>query len=74
MAERGYLVSTDRACGFHMNWMGNTVFYDATNPDAQKFVWEKCKENYYKYGIKCFWLDEAEPEYGPYDFERFQIF
>jgi alpha-D-xyloside xylohydrolase len=74
MAERGYLVSTDRACGFHMNWMGNTVFYDATNPDAQKFVWEKCKENYYKYGIKCFWLDEAEPEYGPYDFDVFRYF
>lgn len=65
MADSGYLVSADRGNGIHMTWMGNTVFYDATNPGAREYVWEKCRENYYKYGIKCFWLDEAEPEYGP---------
>lgn len=54
--------------------MGNTVFYDATHPGAQKFVWEKCKENYYKKGIRCFWLDEAEPEYGPYDFDNYRYY
>ena len=67
MSEMGYLVDADRGNRDHMTWMGNTVFYDATHPGAQKFVWEKCKENYYKKGIRCFWLDEAEPEYGPYD-------
>lgn len=74
MAENGYLVSADRGSNLHMTWMGNTVFYDATNPGAQKFVWEKCRENYYKYGIRCFWLDEAEPEYGPYDFDNYRYF
>lgn len=68
MSDMGYLVNADRGNQNHMTWMGNTVFYDATHPQAQKFVWERCKENYYKYGIRCFWLDEAEPEYGPYDF------
>lgn len=72
MASKGYLVSSDRGMGFHMNWMGDTVFFDATNPDAQKYVWEKCKENYYKKGIRLFWLDEAEPEYGPYDFDIYR--
>ncbi|MBQ9120083.1 MAG: glycoside hydrolase family 31 protein [Lachnospiraceae bacterium] len=72
MADRGYLVRTDRASGFHMNWMGDTVFFDATHPGARKFVWERCKENYYDYGIRLFWLDEAEPEYGPYDFDVFR--
>lgn len=74
MSENGYLVSADRGNGLHMTWMGNTVFYDATNPGAQKFVWERCKENYYKYGIKTFWLDEAEPEYGPYDFDNYRYY
>lgn len=74
MAENGYLVSTDRASGFHMNWMGNTVFYDATHPLARKFVWERCKENYYDKGIRVFWLDEAEPEYGPYDFDVYRYY
>lgn len=74
MADRGYLVTADRGNSNHMTWMGNTVFYDATNPGAQKFVWERCKENYYKKGIRCFWLDEAEPEYGPYDFDNYRYY
>ena len=74
MAENGYLVDADRGCGYHMSWMGNTVFYDATNPKAQEYVWEKCKENYYDKGIRVFWLDEAEPEYGPYDFDNYRYY
>ena len=63
MSDKGYLVTPDRGMAYHMSWMGNTVFFDATNPGAQKFVREKCRENYYRKGIRCFWLDEAEPEY-----------
>ena len=74
MASGGMLVGADRGNGIHMTWMGNTIFYDATNPSAQEFVWERCKENYYKYGIRCFWLDEAEPEYGPYDFDNIRYY
>lgn len=74
MSDMGYLVNADRGNQNHMTWMGNTVFYDATHPGAQKFVWERCRENYYKYGIRCFWLDEAEPEYGPYDFDNYRYF
>lgn len=74
MSDRGYLVNADRGNQNHMTWMGNTVFYDATHPGAQQFVWERCRENYYKYGIRCFWLDEAEPEYGPYDFDNYRYY
>lgn len=74
MADNGYLVSADRGSALHMTWMGNTIFYDATHPGAQKFVWDKCKENYYDKGIKVFWLDEAEPEYGPYDFDNYRYY
>lgn len=74
MADMGYLVNADRGNQNHMTWMGNTVFYDATHPGAQRFVWERCRENYYKKGIRCFWLDEAEPEYGPYDFDNYRYY
>lgn len=74
MSDMGYLVNADRGNQNHMTWMGNTVFYDATHPGAQQFVWERCKENYYRYGIRCFWLDEAEPEYGPYDFDNYRYY
>jgi len=39
-----------------------TYFYDPTNPAAKKFVWGKVRDNYYKKGIKVWWLDACEPE------------
>lgn len=69
MNDSGYLVTTDRGMNINMNWMGETVFFDATHPDARQYVWEVSKKNYYDLGIKMFWLDEAEPEFGPYDFD-----
>jgi alpha-D-xyloside xylohydrolase len=48
------------------------MFFDATNPDARKYVWDKCRKHYYDYGIQAFWLDEAEPEYGEYDFDNYR--
>lgn len=74
MAEKGYLVHNDRGNSNHMTWMGNTVFYDATHPGARQFVWEKCKKNYYDKGIRIFWLDEAEPEYGSYEFDNYRYY
>ena len=72
MAQNGLLISFDRKNGFNMDWMGNTVFFDTTNPKTREYVWEKCKENYFKKGIQLFWLDEAEPEYGLYEFEHYK--
>ncbi len=72
MASSGYLISADRGMNINMNWMGETVFFDATHPEARDYVWQVCKKNYYDKGVRIFWLDEAEPEYGPYDFDLYR--
>lgn len=72
MKSKGYLVRTDRGVRTQMICLGNEVFFDATNPGAQKFVWGKAKENYFDHGIRMFWLDEAEPEYSVYDFDNYR--
>jgi alpha-D-xyloside xylohydrolase len=72
MAKKNYLVKNDIGITTHMEFMGNTVFFDATNPGARDFIWQKAEENYYKKGVKLFWLDEAEPEYGGYDFPLYR--
>ncbi len=74
MASEGMLVKCDRGMGIHMNWMGETAFFDATHPGAREFVWKRCKENYFNKGVKIFWLDEAEPEFGPYDFDIYRYY
>lgn len=70
MKELGYLTRTEN--GNRMGQLGNTCFVDMTNPEARRYVWEKIKKNYYKYGIKIFWLDEAEPEYTKYEFGHYR--
>ncbi len=72
MEERGFLIQAERSLRINMNWMGETAFFDATNPGARDFIWSKARENYFKHGIKTFWLDEAEPEFGVYDFDLFR--
>ncbi len=72
MLEKGYLIRIERGFRISMDYEGNTVHYDATNPEARKYLWNKIKDNYYRYGIKTFWLDEAEPEYAVYDFDNYR--
>ncbi|MBQ9065175.1 MAG: glycoside hydrolase family 31 protein [Blautia sp.] len=72
MRELGYLSRTDY--GKRLGMLGNACIFDPTNPDARKYVWGRIKENYYKDGIKIFWLDEAEPEFTGYEFEHYRYF
>lgn len=74
MLEKGYLIRTERGYRIGMDFMGITVHFDATNPGAREYVWNKVKQNYYDKGIKVFWLDEAEPEYTVYDFDNYRYY
>ena len=42
-------------------------FYDPTNPEARRYIWQKVTEGYRRYGIRAFWLDACEPEMRPED-------
>lgn len=72
MKSKGLLIRVDSGYPISMDFQGNTLHYDATNPEAREYVWEKAKKNYYDKGVKVFWLDEAEPEYTVYDFENYR--
>ncbi|WP_022765018.1 glycoside hydrolase family 31 protein [Butyrivibrio sp. XPD2006] len=74
MLEKGFLIRTERGFRTGLNFQGATIHYDATNPGARKYLWDKVKKNYYELGIKTFWLDEAEPEYTVYDFDNYRYF
>jgi len=74
MKQKGLLVKPEMGVNISMLFGGYSNFFDATNPEARKYVWEKCKKNYYDYGIRIFWLDEAEPEYSVYDFDNYRYY
>ncbi len=72
MEERGYLVSNEAGIPVHLDFWdkgedGQVLvrYYDATNPEARRYVWGRVREGYYQYGVKTWWLDACEPEMRP---------
>jgi len=74
MRKKGLLIKNERGVEIAMRFEGENTFFDATNPKAREYVWEKCKKNYYDYGIRVFWLDEAEPEFSTYEYDNYRYF
>lgn len=74
MHAKGLLVRTERGVPTTMQFLGNTVFVDPTNPQAREYLWKVVKENYYDVGVRIFWLDTAEPEYTVYDFDNYRYY
>jgi alpha-D-xyloside xylohydrolase len=52
----------------------NLTFVDVTNPGARDLFWSKIKKNYFDKGVRLFWLDEAEPEIDPLDYENVRYY
>ncbi len=76
LSERGLLVRTVKGA-IHQpaaRFGRDTVFLDATHPEAGPFAWQKVKENYYDHGIDLFWLDEIEPEFITYEFDCYNYY
>ena len=71
MDDMGYLIQTDRGLPIHTDFF-NLTYFDATNKDACKYVWEQIKKGYFNHGIKHFWLDCAEPEFRGYHVDNYR--
>jgi alpha-D-xyloside xylohydrolase len=79
MARRGLLAQTVHGVQAHMAISDTTpegvsmvAFYDATNPEARAFLWDRVKANYLGHGVRVFWLDADEPELMPMHAENIQ--
>ena len=72
LKSRNCLVRAERGMNIHMGFQGPSVFIDPTNPETREVVWDLCRKNYHDLGVKAFWLDEAEPEYGVYDYDNYR--
>ncbi|MEN1974041.1 glycoside hydrolase family 31 protein [Cellulomonas sp. P4] len=67
-----HLVRTDRGLEVQMSFEGPSMFVDVTHPGARETLWDLCRRNYHDHGVRLFWLDEAEPEYGRYDLDNYR--
>lgn len=72
LSRANLLVRAERGLDVHMAFEGPSAFLDVTDPRARDWLWQTCRRNYGRHGIGAFWLDEAEPEYGVYDFDNYR--
>ncbi len=79
MKDRGLLLRTDRGVPVLFSFMDNNspqfgsvqIYYiDPTHPQARQYIWDRCRENYYRHGMRVFWLDACEPEMPEADFDN----
>jgi len=73
MEQHGLFLRNERG-GSWQNGAALEAFYDATNPDARKYLWQQVRNNYVEHGIKLFWLDTMEPEIIPVEHDNTRFY
>ncbi len=74
MNDANMIIRTENGQYGMFEFYGQQAFIDVTHPKTGPFVWDKVRENYYKKGIKTFWLDEAEPEIHPQQYSNLKLY
>lgn len=71
--DKGFLVKNQKGPDVLFMCRGPETYVDMTNPDASEALVEKLIDNYVKYGVESFWLDESEPEIYPHDYDNIRM-
>ena len=74
LSEEGCLITSERGPDVFYMCRGAETYVDMTNPKAANLLYGELKEHYVEQGITSFWLDEAEPEIYPYDYENMRMY
>ncbi len=74
MDMKGLLVTTEYGSQQTYDYQGDCGTTDFFNPEAQEYIWNRCKTNYLDKGIDLFWLDNSEPDLVSYDFNNYRYY
>jgi len=77
LERRNLLVRTERGLNSFIKFTDSNAhqtvisgLLDTTHPEARQFLWAKVRQNYFRHGIKVWWLDAIEPEMVTYDHDN----
>jgi alpha-D-xyloside xylohydrolase len=72
MLRAGYFIASERGAPVHADWPDRHAperlpvsFYDATNPEARRFLWSQLRANYYEPELKPGHVDNLRLAAGP---------
>ena len=72
--RNNYIIRPEHGNNVFLKVNDDLTFVDATRPEARKAFWGKLKQNYYDLGVRMFWLDEAEPEIEPLEYDNIRYY
>jgi alpha-D-xyloside xylohydrolase len=74
LRKQNFLIHPEVGVNIFLAYKDMLTFVDVTHPGARHFLWSKIKQNYHDLGVRIFWLDEAEPEIDPLDYENVRYY
>lgn len=74
LLSQNFLINPEVGNNIFLEFADMLTYIDVTHPGARKEFWNIVKSNYYDCGVRLFWLDEAEPEIDPLDYENVRYY
>ncbi len=71
---KNYTIRPEHGNNLFLEANDDLTYVDVTHPGARKALWSKLQENYYDLGVRMFWMDEAEPEIEPLEYNNIRYY
>jgi len=72
--KNNYTIRPEYGNNLFLKVNDDLTFVDVTHPGARNKLWSILEKNYYDFGVKNFWLDEAEPEMEPLEYHNVRYY
>ncbi len=72
--KKNYTIRPEHGVNLFLEANDDLTYLDVTHPGARKALWSKLKKNYWDLGVRMFWMDEAEPEIEPLEYNNIRYY
>lgn len=72
--KSNYTIRPEHGNNLFLRASDDLTYVDVTHPGARKALWSRLQKNYYDLGVRMFWMDEAEPEMEPLEYNNVRYY
>lgn len=72
--RKNYTIRPEHGVNLFLKANDDLTYLDVTHPKARKALWKELKKNYWDLGVRMFWMDEAEPEVEPLEYNNIRYY
>lgn len=72
--KHNFTIRPEQGVNLFLRANDDLTYVDVTHPGARKALWDILKKNYWDLGVRNFWMDEAEPEIEPLQYNNIRYY